>query len=101
MHKPTKIGFLVRFHPERAKAKILARLRAAGGNASIAAEREGVDYRTFTRWIAALDGVGMRKAVKALRAELASAGKAKRRKRGSNVSPDGSGQQEKVEGRKP
>lgn len=87
MHKPTEIGFLVRFYPERAKAKVLSRLRAAGGNASIAAEREGVDYRTFTRWIAALEdaGVGMREAVEELRAELAGAGRAKRRKRGSRT----------------
>lgn len=94
MHKPTEIGFLVRFHPERAKARILAMLRSAGGNASIAAEREGVDYRTFTRWIAALEagGQGMREAVEDLRAELSERGKTKRRKRGARAREEARGE---------
>jgi hypothetical protein len=50
----TRMGGLIAYDPEKAKAEILAAIDAAQGNRTRAGKALGADYRTLVRWIGKL-----------------------------------------------
>lgn len=56
-YRATNLGMLVQLDPERAAAK-LRRHRAACGSWTKVARKQGVDYRTLTRWLSRLAEAG-------------------------------------------